>query len=1734
MDINAKKTEKRFEKAISHFGRFLKIAETRLKYLVRWAFATLPRRIVSSMLIILLVLLPVSNLLFTKEAKASWWDETWLYRRAIPISNPSGSELTEFQVKVLDGEDLSSDVSAGKIQSDLDDLRFVDQSGNMLPYWIEDDTSASVDIWAKLPIIPTSGATVYMYYGNPMASEASDGDAVFEFFEDFSSLPSWEQSFSYSSDQGTWEISDETLLSDQSTANQYRALQSDYLLGESFVIEYRHKFSVSNSGQHSGINFYGQDDAANNGYQWIIRPDSQPTRIQKRDHGAQSYLLYGDTLTLDLDRWYDMALEYDGSTISAYIDSNEVLSGSFSDESFPSGTLGVQVYKYRNYFDDLRVRKHASSEPDSATPEAEEIGPGPVAYWNFDEGYGTTAHDSSGQGNDGALTNMSASSAPDSGWQTEGCVSGRCLAFDGDDDYVQFSPPRESLNPEFTQTAWIKTNSVSTDTAVRQYVLTVQKNPPIEANYTYIERQGFQIAGDRINAQYWKGSSSSPGSLWSPSGSISANTWYFVAFTGDADGGKLYINGSLVASNSDAPLSTAVNQGFIGRRGDANGEDRFNGRIDEPKIYPYARSAEEIAQDYNAGLAGMGTSSGSAIAMGGGSDAWMTDGLVGYWKMDESSWNGTSGEVTDWSGNGYDGTAVNGATTAAGKFGNGGDFDGTNDYVNMGDVSGYDFSGSFSLSAWIRTTQASGSYPGIVGKGFLQAGTNGYGLFLGGTSGYDIAFQARNDMIISGASGGPVNDGKWHHVVGIRNQDSDESRIYVDGELKDSDVTALPAGFSNTKSFAVGSVHRSSWLSPFAGDIDEVRVYDRALSPDEVRDLYEYAPGPVGHWTFDESEGTTAYDSSGSGNDGTLTNGPTWTNGTVGGALEFDGDQNRYVSLSNAYPDIGTQSWTISTWAKVSSSTTGRVGVILGNFDDSPAMSLEIHDDGEMRLWWNGAIDFYGTTDLRDDTWHYLTFMRDKEDDNLYLYIDGNLEATSIGAGSDLVFSGVYWMGSDKRSGGMPFHGSLDDMRIYDYARTQKQIIEDMNAGNPAISSSAGSAGAYWNFDEGSGTSVHDAWGDNDGTISGATWTNDGRFGKALSFDGSDDYVQIADDDALTFGDGTSDRPFSISSWVNMDDRSQFLISSKASEYRLTNNNHFRLYLYDGNTSNSIYKSGGDLVSHEGRWTHLVATYDGSGSVDGIRLYKDGMLIVDTEEASAGTYVAMENTTSSFQLGDTTTDGQIDEVKIYPYALSEDEVRTEYNRGSSVGMAVSGPLSIGGSSSGAHAEYCPPGNTEGNCASGQDPSPVGEWKFDEGTGTTAQDTSGNGNDGTLENGPMWKMGKVGKALRFDGTNDYVEIDNVGSYIRGGNLSTTSIWVKTTEPNGTFFGQDEHVSNPDGVKFKFVDGTICARVMGSFVCSAETFHDGGWHHTTLVRTATNSTSFYVDGKYIGTSGSGGNHNDGGSAIKIGADFEGDDPGYNFFNGAVDHVKIYPYARTPAQIAWDYNRGKPVAHWKMDECEGGTIHDSSGNGLHGTWSGSGGSQTSVGNCQSSGTAWGNGVDGKFGSSLSFDGTDDYVGVGDIDIDGQEFSISAWISIDEAQSDYQCFISDSWNKWFFSTTPNETNLGFKTRDSEANQRNTANYTLSPGTWYHVVGIAKGGGEDSFVRLYIDGELYASNTGDWTYGDSGSVYVGAKHSGDDFWNGRVDELNIYNYTLSDQQIKLLYNGGASLRFGE
>jgi hypothetical protein len=107
------------------------------------------------------------------------------------------------------------------------------------------------------------------------------------------------------------------------------------------------------------------------------------------------------------------------------------------------------------YLDWVFIRKTSSTEPTPTLNDDEANSPGPVGYWNFDEGYGTTAYDSTGYGNDGAISGAT--------WVQNG-ARGRALSFNGTSNYVIASDKDlPSGNSDRTFNAWIKTDATLMD-----------------------------------------------------------------------------------------------------------------------------------------------------------------------------------------------------------------------------------------------------------------------------------------------------------------------------------------------------------------------------------------------------------------------------------------------------------------------------------------------------------------------------------------------------------------------------------------------------------------------------------------------------------------------------------------------------------------------------------------------------------------------------------------------------------------------------------------------------------------------------------------------------------------------------------------------------------------------------------------------------------------------------------------------------------------------------------------------------------------------------------------------------------------------------------------------------------------------------------------------------------------------------------------------------------------------
>ncbi|MGB5081476.1 MAG: LamG-like jellyroll fold domain-containing protein, partial [Burkholderiales bacterium] len=211
--------------------------------------------------------------------------------------------------------------------------------------------------------------------------------------------------------------------------------------------------------------------------------------------------------------------------------------------------------------------------------------------------------------------------------------------------------------------------------------------------------------------------------------------------------------------------------------------------------------------------------------------------------------------------------------------------------------------------------------------------------------------------------------------------------------------------------------------------------------------------GPVAAYGFDESTGTTASDASGNGFHGTLTNGPVWTTGQHGSALQFDAsddgndDNDPRVVLGRAIniPDLPL---TISAWVNPTDYTDWRA--IISKRDSPVASDLRLDvglEPGSGRVYvFNGAVNsfFYAPP---VSIWTHLAVVADAS--GTQLYVNGALQETigAITLGTSRSANAVIGGTGEGRGGDNdPFKGMIDDLRIYNRALNATEIQSDMNA----------------------------------------------------------------------------------------------------------------------------------------------------------------------------------------------------------------------------------------------------------------------------------------------------------------------------------------------------------------------------------------------------------------------------------------------------------------------------------------------------------------------------------------------------------------------------------------------------------------------------------------------------------------------------------------------------------------
>ena len=695
----------------------------------------------------------------------------------------------------------------------------------------------------------------------------------------------------------------------------------------------------------------------------------------------------------------------------------------------------------------------------------------------FNETSGTTATDASGRGNNGAISGAT---------RTTGRFGG-ALSFDGVDDWVTVADAASlDLTSGMTLEAWVKPSTLGgwrtailkETTGGLAYALYGNDDVPRPASYVNVGGLDQSVPG---------------------TAALSTTDWTHLAATFDGATLRLYVNGALTNSNAVAgQLITTTGALRIG--GNSVWGEYFAGLIDEVRVYDRPLSAAEIGADMTkaigggapamttvpalAGLtrsaaeaaiasanlvvggvteayndavpagnvfaqnppAGQSVPTGSAVtfSVSLGSAPTNPGGLVLALSFDEAS--GTV--AADASGKGNNGT-LSGATRTAGKFGGALSFNGTSDWVTVADAASLDLTSGMTLEAWVKPSAATDWRTAVLKE---TTGGLAYALYANTDASAPGAFINLGGLDQSAVGAAPLSTTDWTHVAAT--YDGAMLRLYVNGAFTNA-VALSGAIVQSAGPLRIGG--NSVWGEFFAGLIDEVRVYDRALTAGEIAtdmntsisgaagaDNQQLA-GPVLALSFNEEAGATATDSSGNGNHGTLAGATRTTAGKFGGGVSFNGISDVVTVADAASLDL-TSGMTLEAWVQPSAATDWRTA-ILKETAGGLAYALYAHTDASapgafINL---GALDqaATGIGAISTTDWTHLAATFDGA--TLRLYVNGVLVRSVALNGSIVTSAGALRIGGNSVWGEF-FAGLIDEVRVYNRALTAEQITADMNA----------------------------------------------------------------------------------------------------------------------------------------------------------------------------------------------------------------------------------------------------------------------------------------------------------------------------------------------------------------------------------------------------------------------------------------------------------------------------------------------------------------------------------------------------------------------------------------------------------------------------------------------------------------------------------------------------------------
>lgn len=615
------------------------------------------------------------------------------------------------------------------------------------------------------------------------------------------------------------------------------------------------------------------------------------------------------------------------------------------------------------------------------------------------------------------------------------------------------------------------------------------------------------------------------------------------------------------------------------------------------------------------------------------------------------------GNANDESGN-YHGTET-AITYGGGVYERGAVFNGTSSYINTGYTFPYT---AFSYSLWYKYGSVNKMIISSISTNPVKAGQ--FSLTQDSATQLDLEFvnnDSGTQTTLLNQTVPNMNDGLFHHIV-IAIESGGFMKFYFDGALINTS-SAVPAFVnSNTTALNLMREPRNNYYKD--GSLDQVRIFNRAITAQEVATLYaECEPTSIvdNINPFEDGSLKALYKFDGDATDatgvydGTATN-VTYASGKFGNCAVFNGSSSKIVvPVSFWNLPLGRS---VSFWLKAPdvpsfvpiSGTTSYSGYI----QRITANNLTLFSATDASL---GVL-----TGVLDNTWHFITIVETLTAS--YGYKDGVLIFTSS---ADAVSATTTMNIGCYSSGSLWFNGSIDQVRIFNKALTPLEVASLYNETTPMEEPMSVQVDP---FKDGSGKALYrlegnalDESGNYNGTATSVTYWS-GRFGRCAVFNGSSSSIV-----PTTFKLNESGGVYTVSVWLKTTQASAPVLRQGISgdvSYE------FGLDWTTGYPCVGSYIVGSDnvvrcdIAVNDGNWHHIVYVFiQGSAPV----FYVDGVLRTNVTIYGNGTMITNATSATSISIGGssyayasaTYLNGSLDQVRIFDKALTQPEVTALYN-----------------------------------------------------------------------------------------------------------------------------------------------------------------------------------------------------------------------------------------------------------------------------------------------------------------------------------------------------------------------------------------------------------------------------------------------------------------------------------------